>query len=167
MTITLDQCRAIYDEATKKQTPKFSKGNLDAALRYLNASDTQGFARVCRGDSFFKVPNGAAYSIADSDGDYESWHEYGKLKHYYSVIAGLKHGFARRWRPNGELWEVYRYKQGLRHGLYVLFYENGSPSEMALYKKDTLHGLREKYNEDASLLERSYYKRGVLVKGTP
>ena len=118
--LTLTECEDILTQATKA---KACKGNLDAAKRYFEAKDTEGFERVCRGNKTWLTANRIRYTL--TDGLSESWHSDGQLEASGTYQDGKLNGLHEHWYSNGQLAARYTYKDGKLNGLHERWYSDG------------------------------------------
>lgn len=65
--MNINECRTIYEAACKANA---CEGNIQAAKRYLDAGDVEGFERVCRGNWQFLQDNGIEYSLTNGMREY-------------------------------------------------------------------------------------------------
>lgn len=96
--LSIDECKTIYDAAVAK---KACKGNIEAAKRYLDAGDVEGFERVCRGNAGWLKCNDIHYLL--SDGIAENWYENGAMSKRFNRVNGLAHGLYEGWSKDGSL----------------------------------------------------------------
>ena len=118
--LTLTQCEDILTNASEA---KACKGNLDAAKRYFEAKDTEGFERVCRGNKDWLLTQAIRYTL--TDGRYESWYSDGQLEARCTYKDGNPSGLYESWYSDGQLDARCTYKDGNLNGLYDRWHSNG------------------------------------------
>ena len=131
--LTLTHCENILTKATKAEA---CKSNLDAAKRYFEAKDTEGFERVCRGNKTWLTASRIRYTL--TDGLYERWYSDGPLVERCTYQDGKLDGLYERWYRNGQLAERYTYKDDNLNGLYENWYSNGQLCVRCTYQDDIL-----------------------------
>ena len=123
--MNISKCKTIYDAAL---AAKACKGNIEAAKRYLDAGDVEGFERVCRGNLSWLRSNCIHYVL--SDGIAEEWHDNGVLYTRYTYVSGEIKGVYETWDENGILRNRCNFKDNRLDGLYTQWYENGVMSKI-------------------------------------
>jgi MORN repeat variant len=130
--MNLKECEALLAAAIAKSA---CKGNADAARRYLDAGDVDGFERVCRGNY--------------------DWLRYKKIAYV------LTNGAAENWHDNGRIGGQSNYVDGQMHGQCVWWHDNGRIGGQSNYVNGERHGECTWWNSDGRLLEQSNYVNGV------
>jgi MORN repeat variant len=164
---SLEQCRIIYDHASRYHA---SKGYLDAAKRYLDAGDADGFERVCRGDYAWLREIGAPEWLRDiraryvlTDGPAEAWHDNGQQRSKAHYINGQLHGLFEDWHDNGQQWSKATYVNGQQQGQYEMWYPNGQQRMKCTYVDGQRHGRLERWHDDGQRDTTSTYINGKLL----
>lgn len=153
----LKECKTIYDAAVAAEA---CKGNVEAAKRYLDAGDTEGFERVCRGNVDWLKYNGVHYVL--SDGIAENWYDNGVLHSHHTYVNGKVEGLIEVWYDNGILSRQINYKDDKPDGLCTVWYDNGDTQMRYSYFKGKLCGLYERWNKDGSLAVTRTYINGII-----
>jgi antitoxin component YwqK of YwqJK toxin-antitoxin module len=179
-TLNLQDCETLLAAAIEKG---ICKGDADAARRYLDAGDVEGFERICRGnDALFEVM-GVPYVL--TDGTAERWHDNGQLKATYfyvngklrgkylwrydngqmreqsNYVEGEMHGKSTRWHDNGQVREKANYVNGQMHGQSTWWYDNGQMRQKSNYINGEMHGQSTWWDEDGQVCKQSTYINGV------
>jgi MORN repeat variant len=126
--MNLKECETILATAIKLGA---CKGNADAARRYLDAGDAEGFERVCRGNYRWLEAAGIAYVL--TDGVAERWHDNGRMYAQSTYVSGKPHGEYFWWHVNGQMGEKSNYVNGKTHGECTWWYSDGQMREQASY----------------------------------
>jgi MORN repeat variant len=155
-TLNLQDCEALFAAAIKR---KACKGNADAARRYLDAGDVEGFERVCRGNYDWLRYNGIAYVL--TDGAAENWDDNGQMRVQSQYVNGDRHGKCMRWHANGQVCRQANYINGRLHGECTWWYVNGQMREQSIYFDGQLHGECTCWYHDGQMCEQANYANGV------
>jgi antitoxin component YwqK of YwqJK toxin-antitoxin module len=155
-TLTLDQCKAIYDHAVQHNA---CKGNIAAAKRYLDTEDIEGFERVCRGNNKWLRGKGAPYVL--TDGPAEAWHDNGICSVMYGYVDGEVHGLYRTWWPDGQLAVLAYYSNGKLHGALVTWRDDGALFEEASFWNGRQHGRYRIWSREGKVKVDEYYIDGL------
>jgi antitoxin component YwqK of YwqJK toxin-antitoxin module len=126
--MNLQDCEAILAAAIKKN---LFKGDLNAARRYLNAGDVEGFERVCRGNYEWLKYKDIAYVL--TDGSAENWHDNGLICGHFNYVNGKLHGECMWWHNNGQLGNQLSYVDGDPHGQHMRWHADGKLFEQSTY----------------------------------
>ena len=86
------------------------EGNYNAAARYLENDDLEGFERVCRGNVTWLSDIRADYTF--TDGVAEKWNENGQLESRCAYTRGRLYGLYETWHENGQLASRRTYEDG-------------------------------------------------------
>jgi antitoxin component YwqK of YwqJK toxin-antitoxin module len=135
------------------------KGDADAARRYLDAGDVEGFERVCRGNYWWIKDNGIAYVF--TDGAAESLYANGKMHEQSNYLNGERHGKCTRWYTTGQLSEQLIYANGELHGECTWWDIDGQMREQANYVNGKRHGEYAWWYPDGQMREQANYVNGV------
>jgi antitoxin component YwqK of YwqJK toxin-antitoxin module len=154
--MNLKECEAIFSAAIKKN---LFKGNADAARRYLDAGNVEGFERVCRGNFWWFEDKDIAYAL--TDGPAENWYDNGQMREQSSYVNGKRHGEYTWWYPDGRVCKQLNYANGEMHGKYTWWYIGGQMRVQANYDDGHLHGKYTWWDEDGKVLEQLNYVNGV------
>lgn len=119
--MNINECEVIYLAAV---AAKACKGNIEAARRYLDAGDVEGFERVCRGNRGWLDDLDIPYNL--TDGPAEAWHDNGVLSHSHTYVNGKLEGIYKEWHLNGILRQRCVCKGGKREGLYESWNGDGT-----------------------------------------
>ena len=155
----LKECKEIYDAAVAANA---CKGNIEAAKRYLDANDVEGFERVCRGNSDWLASNNIRY--VPSDGIAESWYNNGVLCTRYTYIAGIIEGLHETWYKSSILSRRVSFKDDRLDGLYTVWHENGVMFTRCNYVNGDRCGLYEEWDRYGSLSLTCTFLNGVIQK---
>jgi MORN repeat variant len=126
--MNLQDCEAILAAAIERDA---CKGNADAARRYLDAGDVEGFERVCRGNYEWLEDKGVAYVF--TDGAAERWYDNGQMCEQLNYVNGKMHGKCTWWYITGQMSEQSNYVNGKMHGECAWWYISGQPREQSNY----------------------------------
>jgi antitoxin component YwqK of YwqJK toxin-antitoxin module len=106
-----------------------------------------------------------AVKIVDDEtfnGDYESYHDNGRLWEKVNYINGNKHGIYSSFHDNGQLEEEVNYIDGLRQGIYKSYYSNGKLFEEVNYIDGLKQGIYKSYHPNGQLKEEVNYINGEM-----
>lgn len=156
--LSINECKEIYDAAV---AAKDFKGSIEAAKRYLDANDTEGFERVCRGISWWLAGSGIRYML--SDGVSENWYDNGVLSTRQTYVNGKKEGLCEIWHDNGVLELRTTYVNNQVEGVYEQWYDNGVLRYRGNYKAGVLEGLQETWCRDGYPRDRNIYSKNRIV----
>jgi MORN repeat variant len=154
--MNLQECEVLLAAAIKR---KACKGNADAARRYLDAGDVEGFERVCRGNYDWLKDYGIDYVL--TDGPAEGWHDDGQMREQFNYFNGELRGEYTRWYPDGQMQEQSNYVNGKLHGECMWWHIDGRMSERLSYVNGKLHGACTRWNSDGQMSGQSNYVNGV------
>jgi MORN repeat variant len=152
----MQECEILLAAAIKKGV---CKGDADAARRYLDAGDVEGFERVCRGNCEWLQDMEIAYTL--TDGPAERWYSNGQMRKQSNYFNGQLHGQRTWWYPGGQMGEQSNYANGKRHGEYLWWYDNGQLLEQSNYVNGRLHGQSTCWHEDGKVIKQLNYVNGV------
>jgi MORN repeat variant len=107
--MNLQECEILLAAAIEVW---LSKGDADAARRYLDAGDVEGFERVCRGNYRWLEANGIDYVL--TDGAAERWYDNGQMQEQSNYVDGKLHGEYTWWYRNGEIHAQANYVNGVK-----------------------------------------------------
>lgn len=154
--LTIQECKLILDAARREST---CIGNINAARKYYDAGDIEGFERVCRGSRYWLGGGPTRYTL--TDGLCEIWYDNDQPRKRYAYAAGELDGLYEHWHANGQPFERYTYVAGKRNGLYETWYGNGQPCERYTYVAGKRNGLYERWYANNQPCERYNYVAGV------
>ena len=131
--LSINECKAIYLLSVEEQA---CKGNIEAAKRYLDAGDVEGFERVCRGNVDWLKRKSISYIL--TPGMAENWYDNGFLRRRGFYVNGKVEGVIETWHENGVLRCKY---SGI---------------------DDKAEGLYEEWNSDGYLVKTRTYLNGAI-----
>jgi antitoxin component YwqK of YwqJK toxin-antitoxin module len=126
--MNLKDCEVLLAAAIEH---KACKGNADAARRYLDAGDVEGFERVCRGNYWWLKYRKIAYIL--TDGVAETRYANGQMSEQFNYFNGTLHGERTQWYPDGQVCEQANYANGRLHGKYAHWDSDGQVLEQSNY----------------------------------
>jgi antitoxin component YwqK of YwqJK toxin-antitoxin module len=154
--MNLQECEVLFATAIEVW---LCKGDADAARRYLDAGDVEGFERICRGNYDWLKDYGIDYVL--TDGPAEGWHDDGQMREQSNYVDGEMHGKCTWWDDNGQMRGQENYVNGELHGERTLWYDNGQLSEQSNYVNGNLHGECTLWYHDGQMCEQANYANGV------
>jgi antitoxin component YwqK of YwqJK toxin-antitoxin module len=154
--MNLQECEVLLSTAIKLGA---CKGNADAARRYLNAGDVDGFERVCRGNYDWLRYKDIAYVL--TNGPAERWYVNGQKLAQFNYLNGKLHGECTWWHDNGQVCEQFNYVNGEMHGLHKWWYSDGQIREQSNYVNGKRHGEYAWWYPDGRVCKQANYVNGV------
>jgi antitoxin component YwqK of YwqJK toxin-antitoxin module len=138
----------------------FENGKLDYSETYKNGE-------LVHGDGISYFANGRLSEIekviSDSEVEYKSYHENGKLETVGYYKNNVENGEWKEFRDDGTPASVIVYKDGVLHGIYKSYHSNGTIEESGYYKDGSKDGEWKGFNESGKQLFARYYQNGKLI----
>jgi antitoxin component YwqK of YwqJK toxin-antitoxin module len=153
----MQECEILLAAAIKRAA---CKGDVNAARRYLDAGDVEGFERVCRGNSaLFQV---AGVPSVLTDGAVERWYVNGQKREQSNYLNGQLHDECTWWYSDGQIREQSNYVNGSRHGECTWWYANGQVCRQSNYVNGQLRGESTWWYPDGQMREQLNYANGEI-----
>jgi MORN repeat variant len=155
--MNLQECEVLLTAAIERGV---CKGSADAARRYLDAGDVEGFERVCRGNYEWLQDMKIAYTL--TDGPAERWYSNGQMRGQSNYFGGQMHGECTWWYFGGQALEQSNYVNGQLHGECTWWYDDGQMCEQLNYVNGKLHGECAWWYRNGQMRKQANYANGNL-----